>query len=179
MVREEHLENDFSSRSGKSQGILWLFREIWKGFEKSGYLKIIVYSSLQKTYLSCSRGKLYFLCREIVQAHLPSRWGLLLKKVATLLWLELVMQKDCLSADNENRPVCKSLTCNLSFIITLILGYETEGWVGSPSKTTPKVYNSYCVRNYLEMKKKPDLWNCFRREHPSSQKNFIRLIIYR
>ena len=34
-VREKRLENNFFSRSGKTQEILWLFREIWKGLGKS------------------------------------------------------------------------------------------------------------------------------------------------
>ena len=40
MVREKYLENEIFSRSGKSQGILWMTREIWKVREKSGNLKI-------------------------------------------------------------------------------------------------------------------------------------------
>ena len=35
-VREKYLENEIFSRSGKSQGILWIAREIWKGHGKSG-----------------------------------------------------------------------------------------------------------------------------------------------
>ena len=35
-VREKCLENDIFSRSGKSQGILWMVREIQKGLGKSG-----------------------------------------------------------------------------------------------------------------------------------------------
>ena len=35
-VREKYLENESFSRSGKSQGILWMAREIWKGLGKSG-----------------------------------------------------------------------------------------------------------------------------------------------
>ena len=35
-VREKYLENAFISRSGKSQGILWMARESWKGLGKSG-----------------------------------------------------------------------------------------------------------------------------------------------
>ena len=35
MVREKLLENEFFSRSGKTQGILWLVREILKGLRKS------------------------------------------------------------------------------------------------------------------------------------------------
>ena len=35
-VREKYLENEIFSRSGKSQGILWLAREIWRGLGKSG-----------------------------------------------------------------------------------------------------------------------------------------------
>ena len=33
MVTEKHLENELFSRSGKSQGILWLIREIWKSYD--------------------------------------------------------------------------------------------------------------------------------------------------
>ena len=39
-VREKYLENEIFSRSGKSQGILWMAREIWKGLGKSGTSKI-------------------------------------------------------------------------------------------------------------------------------------------
>ena len=35
-VREKYLENEIFSRSGKSQGILWMVREIKKGLGKSG-----------------------------------------------------------------------------------------------------------------------------------------------
>ena len=35
-VREKYLENDFFSRSGKSQGIFLMAREIYKGLGKSG-----------------------------------------------------------------------------------------------------------------------------------------------
>ena len=40
MVREKYLENEIFSRSGKSQGTLWMAREIRKVREKSGNLKI-------------------------------------------------------------------------------------------------------------------------------------------
>ena len=36
MVREKYLENEIFSMSGKSQGILWMGREILKGLGKSG-----------------------------------------------------------------------------------------------------------------------------------------------
>ena len=36
MVREKYLENEFFSRSGKSQGILWMVREFKKGPGESG-----------------------------------------------------------------------------------------------------------------------------------------------
>ena len=39
-VREKYLENEIFSRSGKSQGILWMVREILKEIGKSGNLKI-------------------------------------------------------------------------------------------------------------------------------------------
>ena len=39
-VREKYLENEIFFRSGKSRGILWVVREIEKGLEKSGNLKI-------------------------------------------------------------------------------------------------------------------------------------------
>ena len=35
-VREKLLEHEFFYRSGKSQGILWMAREFYKGLEKSG-----------------------------------------------------------------------------------------------------------------------------------------------
>ena len=35
-VREKYLENEIFSRSGKSQGILWMARETKKGLGKSG-----------------------------------------------------------------------------------------------------------------------------------------------
>ena len=35
-VREKYLENEIFSRSGKSQGILWMAREIEKGLGMSG-----------------------------------------------------------------------------------------------------------------------------------------------
>ena len=35
-VREKCLENEIFSRSGKSQGILWMVKEIQKGLGKSG-----------------------------------------------------------------------------------------------------------------------------------------------
>ena len=40
MVREKYLENEIFSRSGKSQGILWMARGIKKVLGKSGNLKI-------------------------------------------------------------------------------------------------------------------------------------------
>ena len=36
MVREKYLENELFSRSGKSQGLLWMAMEIKKGLGKSG-----------------------------------------------------------------------------------------------------------------------------------------------
>ena len=36
MVRKKYLENEIFSRSGKSQGISWMVREIEKGLGKSG-----------------------------------------------------------------------------------------------------------------------------------------------
>ena len=35
-VREKLMENEFFSRSGKNQGILWMVREKWKGLGVSG-----------------------------------------------------------------------------------------------------------------------------------------------
>ena len=35
MVREKYLENECFSRSGKSQGIFWMARDIYKELEKS------------------------------------------------------------------------------------------------------------------------------------------------
>ena len=58
MVKEKYLENEIFSRSGKSQGILWIAREIRKGLEKSGNSKkkMAVAGSLQKNY-SVQEGK--------------------------------------------------------------------------------------------------------------------------
>ena len=66
MFRGKYLENEFFSRSGKSQGILWLVRETWKGLVKSGNLRNSSQDSLQKIYLFFSRGerrgeRMYFL----------------------------------------------------------------------------------------------------------------------
>ena len=36
MVREKYLENEIFSRSGKSQGILWMARKILKDLESQG-----------------------------------------------------------------------------------------------------------------------------------------------
>ena len=52
-VREKYVENEIFSRSGKSQGILWMAREIQKGLGKlgksQGIWKINSYAgSLQK-----------------------------------------------------------------------------------------------------------------------------------
>ena len=38
-VREKYLENEIFSRSGKSQGILWMVREIRKYLESQGIWK--------------------------------------------------------------------------------------------------------------------------------------------
>ena len=64
MVREKYLENEIFSRSGKSQGILWMAREIRKGLEKSGNLKVNGYGRQSSENYFCSRGeRLYFLMR--------------------------------------------------------------------------------------------------------------------
>ena len=47
----KHLENDFCSKSGKSQNFVGLVRERWKGLEKSGNLK---------TWLWLSLGNIFF-----------------------------------------------------------------------------------------------------------------------
>ena len=52
-VSEKPLENEYFSRSGKNQGILWMVREIWKVWEKSGNLKINGFCGLQELYLFC------------------------------------------------------------------------------------------------------------------------------
>ena len=36
MVREKYLKNEIVSRSGKSQGFLWMAREIWKVGKSQG-----------------------------------------------------------------------------------------------------------------------------------------------
>ena len=38
-VRENYLENEFFFRSGKSQGIMWVVREIEKGLGQSGKIR--------------------------------------------------------------------------------------------------------------------------------------------
>ena len=65
-VREKYLENEIFSRSGKSQEILWMVREIQKGLGKSGNLKINGYCRQTSDNINvfCSRGeKMYFLMR--------------------------------------------------------------------------------------------------------------------
>ena len=61
-VREKYLENEIFSRSGKSQGILWMAREIertWKVREKLGNLKINGYSrqTSENLFILFKRGK--------------------------------------------------------------------------------------------------------------------------
>ena len=69
MVREKYLENEVFSMSGKSQGSLWMAREIKKGFGSKGKVREFKKkknygSSLQKIYLFCSRGEsMYILMR--------------------------------------------------------------------------------------------------------------------
>ena len=58
-VREKYLENEIFSRSGKSQGILWMAREISKGLGKSGNWKILGYGrqSSENSFMLFKRGK--------------------------------------------------------------------------------------------------------------------------
>ena len=73
MVREKYLENDFFSRSGKSQEILWMVRRkfrgwserTWKVREKSGNLKIngCGRQTVENLFFS-RREKMYFLMRK-------------------------------------------------------------------------------------------------------------------
>ena len=67
MVREEYLENEIFSRSGKSQGILSMARAISKGLRKSGNLKINGYGrqSPENLFILFKRGK-NVLSHEIV-----------------------------------------------------------------------------------------------------------------
>ena len=65
MVREKLLENEIFSRSGKSQGILWMVREIWKVNEKSGNLKINGYGwqSSENLFILFKRERMDILMR--------------------------------------------------------------------------------------------------------------------
>ena len=83
MVREKYLENEFffqvREKSGNfldGQGNL---ERTWKIRKKSGNLKINSYGrqSSENLFILFKRGK-YVLSHEIVQAHLPPHWGLLL-----------------------------------------------------------------------------------------------------
>ena len=78
-VREKYLENETFSRSGKSQGILWMVREFQKGLGKSrkkyGYGR----QTSENLFFLFKRDK-DVLSHEIVKAHLPPHWGLLLKE---------------------------------------------------------------------------------------------------
>ena len=62
MVRVTYLENEIFSRSGKSQGMLWMAREIWKGLGKSGNLKINGNGrqTSENLFILFKRGKMYF-----------------------------------------------------------------------------------------------------------------------
>ena len=61
-VRENILENEIFSRSGKNQGILLMAGKLRKDLERQGKVKMAMGDSLQKIYLFCSRGeKMYFL----------------------------------------------------------------------------------------------------------------------
>ena len=63
MVREIYLDNEIFSRSGKSQGILWMAREIlertWKVREKLEDLKINGYGkqTSENLFFSVQEGK--------------------------------------------------------------------------------------------------------------------------
>ena len=65
MVREKYRENKIFSRSGKSQGILWMVRGIMKG-ETSGNLKINGYGrQTSENLIILFKGeKMYFLLRQ-------------------------------------------------------------------------------------------------------------------
>ena len=71
-VRDKYLENEIFSRSGKSQGILWMVREIEKGLGKSGNLKIngCGKQTSENLFILFKREK-DVLSHEIVLAHLP------------------------------------------------------------------------------------------------------------
>ena len=61
-VREKYLENEIFSRSGNSQGILWMVREIYKGLGKSGKSqgigkRMAMAGGYQKMYLFFSSGE--------------------------------------------------------------------------------------------------------------------------
>ena len=65
------------SRSGKSQGISWPVREIWKELRKSGNLKNDCFS-FQKICLFCTKG-MDLVSSEMVQAYLSFHWMLPIK----------------------------------------------------------------------------------------------------
>ena len=60
MVREKYLENENFSRSGKSQGILWMVRTFRKDLESQGKVREFenkwLWQADQKIYAFCSRG---------------------------------------------------------------------------------------------------------------------------
>ena len=74
MVREKYLENEIFSRSGKSQGILWMAREIWKVREKSGDLKKNGFGRQSSENLFCSRRERMYFLRESLSPS-PSSLG--------------------------------------------------------------------------------------------------------
>ena len=84
MVRENCLEKEIFSRSGKSWEILWMAREIKNGLGKSGKSqvkfesKLAVAGSHQKIYLIFSRGKMMYFLRGSLNPS-PSSLGTTLK----------------------------------------------------------------------------------------------------
>ena len=58
-VRQKYLEHEFFSRSGKSQGTLWMAREILKELGKSGNSKINGFGrqSSENLFILFKRGK--------------------------------------------------------------------------------------------------------------------------
>ena len=67
LPQSKYLENEFFSRSGKSQGIFWMVREFYKGLGKSGNLEINGYGrqTSENLFSLFKRGK-SVLSHEIV-----------------------------------------------------------------------------------------------------------------
>ena len=64
-VREKYLENEIFSRSGKSQGILWMAREFRKDLESHGKVREfenkLLLEAVFRKFILFKRGKMYFL----------------------------------------------------------------------------------------------------------------------